>query len=295
MKSTTQRPTFADVFREALDRRGVSLTWVRDRLVAAGTPISLGALSYWRSGSREPARRVSLDALAEVERVLDLQPGALSSSLAQRRGPDGPSPFDELIGAATADGRARGVVVGEDVVDRLSFDLVVDVDAEGLVTAVRITQMFAAVIDGVASVTMFVGPDTGPWVGPEETNSTVLEAVAGCTIGEHEDLVGGIRAARLLFDRPLVAGESVMTEVRLRPTTREAAEDTEWGLVAEQRLEDCMVWVRFHPDRRPSRGWVTFNEAGLEHEWEVPVAGATGLHHHQTSFGPGVCGVRWEW
>jgi len=292
----TESQGFADAFTEALEARGVGLTWLRDRLTQRGHTVSLGALSYWRSGQREPSRRVSLEAVDVIEDVLGVRPSTLSGHL-RGRGRSGPTPFDELVGLARQVGHDRGLV-GEDEVDRIAFDLVVDVDHEGRVTQVRVSQIFVAAVEGAASVTMFVAPgvsaDGGAFGEPDE-GDTLMRAVFGCTVDGIVHVVDGISAATLRFDRPLALGESVATEVVMVPLTDEAAFDAQWGAVAEQRLEHCAVWVRFHPDRLPRRSWVGFQEAGIEHEWSVALDGGTGLLHRQTDFGPGLCTARWEW
>ena len=292
--SDSQR--FADVFAEALDAHGVGLTWLRERLKQRGHSVSLAALSYWRSGQREPGRRDSLDAIDAIEEILGLDPSTLSSHL-RGRAHSGPTPFDELVGLARRVGQDRGLV-GEDEVDRIAFDLVVDVDHEGRVTQVRVSQIFVAAVEGAASVTMFVAPGVsadGGAFGDPDVGDTHLRAVSGCTVDGIVHVVDGVSAATLRFDRPLVLGESVATEIVMVPLTDEAALDAQWGAVAEQRLEHCAVWVRFHPDRLPRRSWVGFQEAGIEHEWPVALDGGTGLLHRQTDFGPGLCTARWEW
>lgn len=294
----TESRRFADAFADALEARGVGLTWLRDRLTQRGHTVSLGALSYWRSGQREPSRRVSLEAVDVIEDILGLQRSTLSAHL-RGRARTGPTPFDELVGLARRVGQDRGLV-GEDEVDRLAFELVVDVGPDRRITQIRATQVFVATVDGAAGVTMFVAPGVGTgeteFVGlTDYEHDTVLRAVSGCSVEGVVNVVDGISAARLVFDRPLALGESVITEVVMVPITDEAAFDAQWGVVAEQRLEHCTVWVRFHPDQLPRAAWVGFQEAGLEHEWPVALDGGTGLLHRQTDFGPGLCTARWEW
>ncbi|RYY39966.1 MAG: hypothetical protein EON53_17825, partial [Actinomycetales bacterium] len=234
----TESRRFADAFADALEARGVGLTWLRDRLTQRGHTVSLGALSYWRSGQREPSRRVSLEVVDVIEDVLGLRPSSLSIHL-RGRARSGPTPFDELVGMARRVGQDRGLV-GEGEVDRIAFDLVVDVDHEGRVTQVGVTQIFVAAVEGAASVTMFVAPGVstdGAAFGDPDVAETHLRAVSGCTVDGIVHVVDGISAATLRFDRPLALGESVATEVVMVPLTDEAATDAEWGAVAEQRLE----------------------------------------------------------
>ncbi len=279
--------TFAEALGASMERRGVTLTYLRDRLAERRHPISLTALSYWRSGQREPERETSLEAIPELEAVLGLEEGMLSRRLTgrMRRRVGAVVPFDELLGDPAVD-----AVIGEEDVCRVSSHLVVDVGARGEIVRARVRQLVIADRDGVDGVTLFVGPETGTVV-----NDTMMRAVAGCTIGEINDLERGIRGNRLVFERPLALGESALTEIEAVSLDGHENFDTDYALAAEQRLEEALVWVRFHPDRVPGRCWVLFAEGGLSHEWPVDLAGGTSVHYRQTAFGPGYLGVRWEW
>lgn len=269
-----------------MQRRHLTLTGVRDRLAARGHPVSLTALSYWRSGQREPERVTSMEAIPELEALLGLDSGELSRRLSARlrRRAGGPQPFDELLGVPAVE-----KVVGEDEVCRVSSHLVVDVGDQGEIVRARLRQLLLADREGVDGVTLFVGPDTGT-----SENTVSLRAVAGCTLGEVRDVESAIRATRLIFERPLALGESTVTEIEAFRADGLDLE-TEYALAAEQRLEEALVWVRFHPERVPARCWVFFSEGGLRHEWPVDLAGARSLHYRQTGFGPGSIGARWEW
>lgn len=275
--------SFSSVLDEALRRRAMSLTQLRDALTEVGHPVSLATLSYWRAGLREPERRRSLEAVPEIERLLGLPAGRLSAHV-HRRGEPRPQAFDRLVGRPMSEG-----LVGEGDVDRTLFHLVVDVGPDRAIVRAQVRQMFVARRAGVKGVTIFVGPDDGT-----EDNSAVLRPLAGCTIGELRDVEHGITATRLQFERALVAGEAVMAEYEVLTLDGPDLE-TEYGLVAEQRLEEAMVWIRFHPDCLPARSWVWFDEDDLRHAWPVDMAGSTGLSYRQLAFGPGSLGARWEW
>jgi hypothetical protein len=278
--------SFATAFGRALDRRRVSMTWLRDRLAARGHPVSLASLSYWRSGQRVPTRVESLDALGEVEALLDVAPGTLAALAREaRHDRRAPAPFDGLVLGGGAD-----TLRGERDVDRVLFHMVVDVDRPGRVITAEVTQVFVAAREGVRGVSMFIGPD-----GDGATNSTAVEAVSGCRIGTPQDRGDGIRSVWLDFDRPCRAGESVVTVTRVVDAGDQAAAETEYGIVAEQRLEECFLLVRFHPDAVPARAWVAFQEGAAEAEWEVELDGRRSVHYRQTGFGPGVARVRWAW
>jgi hypothetical protein len=278
--------TFATAFGRALERRQVSMSALRDRLEARGHRVSLATLSYWRSGDRVPTRHDSLDALGEIEALLDVPAGALAAlARTERRARAAPAPFDAL-----ALGTASGEVRGERDVDRVLFHLVVDVDRAARVVTSTATQLFVAARDGVTGVSMFVGPDADG-----VHNSSRVEALSGCRIGAVAERADGIRTVRLEFDGPCRAGDSVLTETRVVDVGSHVDEETEYGLVAEQRLEECLVWVRFGAGERPRRCWAAYQEADVAEEWEVDLAGRSSVHHRQTGFGPGTLRIRWEW
>jgi hypothetical protein len=278
--------TFATAFSRALERRQVSMSALRDRLEARGYRVSLATLSYWRSGDRVPTRHDSIDALAEIEALLDVPAGSLEAlARHERRHASSPAPFDAL-----ALGNASGQVRGEQDVDRVLFHLVVDVDRAARLVTSNATQLFVAARDGVTGVSMFVGPDADG-----VHNSSRVEALSGCRIGTVEDREDGIRTVRLEFERPCRTGDSVLTETRVVDAGPHVDDETDFGLVAEQRLEECLVWVRFRAGEVPRRCWAAYQEADVAEEWEVDLAGRTSVHHRQTAFGPGTLRIRWEW
>lgn len=278
--------SFAGAFGAALDRRRVSLTWLRDRLAARGYRVSLATLSYWRSGQREPARHESLDALSEIETLLDVPGGSLSALARDRRRRHArPAPFDTLVL-----GVAEGDLTGEPDVQRVLFHLTVDVDRANRRIESLAAQMFVAARDGVTGVSMFVGPDADG-LG----NSSRVEAVSGCRIGPIELRPDGINTAWLEFERPCRAGESVLTVTRVVDAGPQVLEETEYGLVAEQKLEECLLHVRFRDDDVPVRCWSGYQEGSIEDEWAVDLTDTSSVHQRQTAFGPGIVRVRWEW
>ncbi len=289
MSHTTSPGPFAEAFAAALVDRGVSLTSLRDQLRDQGHSISLATLSYWRSGSREPERRASLEALAAAERLLGLQESALTRHLGRRNGA-GVESFSTLLHRERS-GVIEDLAQGEDDVDRLMFHLVADVPRPPEPVRLRLTHLYVARRDGVEGVSLFNGTIDDHDVDEPEFES--FRPVSGCRIRSREDLGNGIEKVFVEFDRPLHQGEAVMTEIEV---VGESDGDGDYmGLVAEQRLEEAMVWVRFPPGDIPARAWVSFAEGDVSHEWEVDLLGASGVHYRQTDFGPGDLMIRWEW
>ncbi|MBO9626518.1 MAG: hypothetical protein J7484_09110, partial [Microbacterium sp.] len=87
-----------------------------------------------------------------------------------------------------------------------------------------------------------------------------------------------------------------ITEVEVRQSDGAALElDTDYEVIAEQRLEEVLLWVCFDPTETPRRCWIYFTEGELRHEWPVDIEGAHSAHYRVRDFGPGSLGIRWEW
>ena len=284
---------FAAAITSALSHAGVGLTELRDRLTAKGHPISLTTLSYWRSGQRLPERPSSLEALAAVEAILGLAPGALArlvpGSAARRIGHV--ERFDRIMAPPVIEPKDETTFLGESDVSRVSTQVTIDVGRHRQVDKYTVRRLFVANRDGADGVTVFLGTD-------EESGAEAVQfrAIAGCTIEEMVQPAKKVRRVRLLFPRPLRLGESALTEVEITHSDEyDLGLVDDYSILAEQRLEEALVWVNFDPESVPAKCWMYFEERGLKHEWPVDLTDTTGVHQRQRDFGPGEVGIRWEW
>src|SRR4051812_12317871 len=157
--------TFSAAFAEALTRRGVTLAWGHERLVECGCPVSPTALSYWRSGRSQPERGTSLDALAEIERLLRVSPGGLTSRLGPSRRP-GPRPgersmqelFAETPGVVPALDALGFEGLYDELVEQLRH-ITIDVDAQGQTRAMEVRAIMQARRDGARRTPLIVTLD----------------------------------------------------------------------------------------------------------------------------------------
>lgn len=283
---------FAATMSAAITRKQITLSELRDRLAARGHSISLTALSYWRSGRRLPERQASLDAIPELESLLDLTPGSLAMFVtgpsAQRVGQL--ERFDGLLDYPITDPVSTSGFRGERAVSRVSSQVMVHVGAEREILSTRMRRLVVANCDDVDGFTVFIGTD-GTDVGDLE-----FRAIAGCRIDESRTLAGNVRSVKLMFPRPLMSGESALTEVEVRKAEGAGPElDQAYELAAEERLEEALMWVIFDPAQVPQRCWAFFSEGGVSHEWPIDLGGTFTAHYRQRDFGPGSLGIRWEW
>lgn len=276
--------TFAAALSAAMARRSYTLADVRDRLAARGHPVSLTALSYWRSGQRVPLRRTSMEAVPELEAILGLQSRELEGLLpgAQYRQAAPAVPFDVITGSPAAEPLHSGSYL-----HRAVGHVVVDVGAQRQIERATVRTVAIATRDGVEGDTLFAGDVRNAL---EEVE---VRAIGGCTVVDVRDLDRGYRSLSVEFAEPLQRDEQVMVELELVPREPDLA--TTYGLVTSQRHEEVLLWVRFHPDCLPSRCWQSFSEGDVSHEWPVELGGRRDLHDRQTNFGPGRLDARWEW
>ncbi|WP_151083026.1 hypothetical protein [Nocardioides cynanchi] len=284
---------FHDAFAEALARRGVTLSWLHERLVERGCPVSPTALSYWRSGRSQPERGTSLEALAEIERLLRLSPGGLSARLGPSKRP-GPRPGERSMQEIFAD--SPGVLPAlhalefeglyDELVEQLRH-ITVDIDEHGRATGMEVRAIMQARGNDARRTPLIVtldGLDRAPEFRP----------VAGCSIGRtFLDPATGVFAAELLMDRSLARDETCLYELSVE--LGEPSDDAWFDHYAARRLGELLIWVRFDPSRLPSRLERYVRTDDGEEVTEVTLGGGRSVHALARGFGPGMLGIRWTW
>jgi hypothetical protein len=284
---------FPEAFAEALSMRGVSLAWLHQRLVERGHPVSPAALSYWRSGRSQPERGTSRDALAEIEHLLRVPPGELTSRLGPSRRP-GPRPAERTLRDLFADNPGM-----EPALRRLGFEglydevveqvrhLVMDVDGEGCIGRFQVRAVMQARRDGARRTPLVLAMD-------ERGRLPRFVPVAGCALGRSTvDEESGVYAAELVLDRTLSKGESCPYELTIE--LAEPFAETWVDHYAARRLTELLVWVRLHPDRLPAHVERYTVDAGQERSHPLDLGDGRSAHALARGFGPGVLGLRWAW
>ncbi|MDI5979873.1 XRE family transcriptional regulator [Amycolatopsis magusensis] len=287
--------TFATVLRAAISTRGLPLDRIRDRLSQRGHQNTTATLSYWQSGRSQPQRRGSLAALRDLEDVLGVPGGSLSTLLGPPR-PRGRRPTRVVRDIPSYWPVPEPVAQSLEEVDprwdarltRLSQhdDLAVGPRREELVCRSR--QVLRAEVDG---------PDR--WVlishiDEHDRALPILRAHRNCRVGEvvHRP-EAGLLVAELVFDRPLRRGETVIIEHSLtnRPPCPLA---TNYERKFRLPVREYVVEISFDPLAVPGRCVRFSYENGLLKEEAVPVAEFS-VHAVALDFGPGRYGFRWEW
>lgn len=281
---------FAAVLDSAMRRTSMTTAELRRRLAARGTPISEGALRFWRSGQRRPEHGRSLEVLEHLEDLLGLDGGELVQRLGpsrrKRRSRDGE--YDELVGlpgtlepvieAAGCTGLAELEIIGGSIV--------IDIGTDRRVLATSNRALMRSRVDGATRMRVILGLDAPTAVAP------TIEVVGADVRRSAYDPASGWAVWEVVLPRSLSVGETSMVEWRL-PSAPEEADPDNYEYVAERRMEEVSMWLRFEGDT-PAR--IEVFEESDEHSARrvVRPTGAT-VQHTVRNFGPGVLGIRWQW
>ncbi|MBO0845804.1 MAG: hypothetical protein J2P22_10345 [Nocardioides sp.] len=284
---------FGSAFGEALERRGVSLAWLHQRLVDRGHPVSPAALSYWRSGRSQPERGTSRDALVEIERLLHVDPGSLTSRLGPSRRP-GPRPAERTLRELFAETpgledalHALGFIGLYDEVVETIRHVTVDVDADGRTGAMQVRAALRARHDDARRTPLIMTMD-------ESGQMAQFVPIAGCSLGRQViDVQSRVYATELLLDHPMAKDETALYELAV--DLPEPIKDTHIDQYVVRRVSELLVWVRFDPAHRPAHV-ERYTQVG-DHETveRLDLGGGCGAHAMARGFGPGMLGVRWSW
>lgn len=282
---------FSSAFRDAINAKDVTLSRLERQLTARGTKVSLATLSYWRSGARRPEGPQSMAALADIEDLLGLDPGELTSLLrTQRTGPLGPNQFpldEEKLERAVRDAFAAMGAAYPDTSRELTTHSVTDVDAAGNV-ALSMTR--SIVQSTVGTITAIPFLEVTPGV---RTPAPLISAVSGGRIAarySHPD--GEVHGVLFELEAPLTAPHTAIVEWSVEyPAGYPPMQET--GHAVARQCRELLVWTRFHPDALPD--WC---EERMETPTGVSVAPAslgdtTSVHQVRRAFGPGTLELRW--
>ncbi len=296
---------FPDALRAAIATRGVSLEYLRQYLSEQDLRVSVATLSYWRSGRRLPDRGPSMLVLAELEKVLELPAGFLTSKINPRRPGSRvasalPSHYETLLGPGPAfapDTRyTEGVtnaaieVLGldwDDGLRRVSYHDRIEIRPDRTDGPHDVRTVFVADRDGVDRFPIWYthdDPQAFPFVLP----------VSNCTLGRVAELREQVGvAAEMLLDWPLERGESYIVEHRLESIGQTRPTVNFFRRIGVG-IREFVVEVRFPPEATPANAYcrrVIGEESFLV---ETPMVGSS-LHLLEMDPTPGVYGMEWEW
>ncbi|MGY0235135.1 hypothetical protein [Longispora urticae] len=293
--NTRTHATFGAALRAAIADSGLTLHAVRARLARRGVQVAVASLSYWQSGHNRPERPESLRAVAVMEDMFGLAPGALTGLLGPSR-----SRAVARVGGGRFEGLPSGRAVAEfaDEIRRESAGVrVLCTEEEAVLSAgrtlheVRTRLLGLAGRDGVDrwGVASFAEPG-------QDLDAIGITAVRHCRVGRvlrnHSERFVG---TELILDRPLSSGDTFMIEYTV--VVGQRCPDGEFFRAFAEPAGLYVARVRFDPSELPVRCY-QFHAPLLEEsreERELRLTGGRVALLATQDPGPGLHGIRWEW
>lgn len=284
-------PAFAAAFRDAINARRVTLSWVQERLRARGNRVSMATLSYWRSGARHPEGAQSLAAVADIEELLHLDRGALTGLLrSSRTGPLGPNlfPIDEhAIEEAVKEAFAALGAEYPDTSRELTTHSVTDVGIEGHVVQSRTRSVVQSTIGTITAIPFLELTPGIPTPAPE-----FAADFGGRIANRYSHPNGEVHGVLFELDAPLTAPNTAMVEWSVSYPPGYPPQ-LETGHAVARQCRELLVWTRFHPEALPD--WFEEQVDTPQSQTATPVTleSGTSIHQVRRAFGPGALLLRW--
>lgn len=289
---------FSADLRAAITQSGYSLTWLRRLLADRGVHVSVSSLSHWQSGRSLPEKPASLEAVAEIEDILELPPGRLRNLLLV------PRPRHRSFRASQSPEVRAAVDLVRSIERRLgggilrSHELTVferlELGVRPGVHVLRQTAIIEAVTPGLLrqpAIHRF---------GPGESGSGVsYRSIVGCEIGEEVSIEGpdgGLIRGLDLRIGELETGQRALYTYEMWVHDAPVEVFTGIDYTVTRRAHDITLEVVFGDELEPRDIEGTVGRGAELEEWS-PLSIGTGGRVQLTSndFGPGSVEIRWAW
>ncbi|GGU24009.1 XRE family transcriptional regulator [Lentzea flava] len=293
---------FGAALRCAIERSGLSLNEISQRLREQDTPVSVSALSYWQNGENRPERASSLAAVAALEAILGQAPSTLTALLGPRR-PRGrwtnrqglALTYDQIWQRPDSVAKALAKVDATpddlDTPHRLSQYISYRVNAQGFEESMRVRRIVRADHD---DTTRFVFV-TRCITLPQPPAVTFTE---GCRVARFRaDVPSSTCVFEFVLDRPLQAGELAAVEFALRFPPGQASRHAQIALYRPAR--EMVLHIAFDPANLPETCFGFFQpRSALPREHQPAVT----FDEHTTTYQfitldpmPGQYGIKWSY
>ncbi|MFB8217880.1 helix-turn-helix domain-containing protein [Streptomyces anulatus] len=297
--AATGADTFPGALREALNRRGLSLERVSERLRVRGITISQATLSSWQRGRSQPERARSLRAVEVLEEILELPAGALRSLLGPRR-PRG------RITPPGAEGAALQILGEDSVVEKalgarfrhfnqetssLMVHDIVRMGESGTLSAISTTNVLRASRAG-ADRAIFV-------LSFDDEAAEPVDIRVSCGRLAEATYLKGLKSLvlEIHFGRELAKLDTTVVSyaVEVSPSETPATHYERWS---RTNLHEYLQQVFFHPGALPSDCHRYVREkvgAPPRARRRIPLSESHDVHVLTSRCKPGVHGVAWDY
>lgn len=297
--AATGADTFPGALREALNRRGLSLERVSERLRVRGITISQATLSSWQRGRSQPERARSLRAVEVLEEILELPAGALRSLLGPRR-PRG------RITPPGAEGAALQILGEDSVVEKalgarfrhfnqetssLMVHDIVRMGESGTLSAISTTNVLRASRAG-ADRAIFV-------LSFDDEAAEPVDIRVSCGRLAEATYLKGLKSLvlEIHFGRELAKLDTTVVSyaVEVSPSETPATHYERWS---RTNLHEYLQQVFFHPGALPSDCHRYVREkvgAPPRARRRIPLSESHDVHVLTSRCKPGVQGVAWDY
>lgn len=232
---------FAKAFAAAIQHRQLSLEEIRDHLRGTGTPVSVATLSYWQRGRSLPAKQNSLQAIAELEKLLVLPVGHLTSRLPR----DVFSRWDPVL-ALPVEEQQRAVLTSLGLLEHFDSILVsvhdaVTVDAPRRWQHETTREVFRASVDGQDRCVQIIKQRFH-----DEDPPPLVTAGAGCRLGRVVELDDeGLLCVEFLLPQPVARDGLAFLEYTFSWELPGGLPSGGFGRVLQTELESLVLEARF--------------------------------------------------
>lgn len=287
---------FAAELRRAIEKSGLTLTAISQRLRSRHRPVSVATLSNWQSGRSLPGGEQSLGVVAALEEMLGRPPDSLADLVGA------PRLRGRSVRTTTFLGRRSSKEVFNDALETLGFTSAQQYAHErvfhqlAIIDSTKAVQQFdfrlivRALESGVCRLpAVYALEPTEPNIAPH------FIPLEGCSIGRRvvwpERRVYGVE---LLVDGRLDAGQVAAFAYRVE-LSAQAEDMTAVVYSLPRRANDVLLEVEFRGERRPvdcqryqrTESGVSTSAMRLDRRDRLQVS--------EARFGPGTLGLQWGW
>ncbi|MGW4394278.1 hypothetical protein ACWEHA_03250 [Amycolatopsis nivea] len=294
-------PSFAETLRGAIDASGLTLERIRARLTERGSRVSLATLSNWQSGSRQPEQRRSIEAVRQLENVLDLPMGRLSGRLGPPRprgrqvaAEEAAAPDEQWLDSSALSALMTAAdLTPQNGLRRISLHLRCHLDAGRAVHRISYRHVLRAERDGLSHDLNLLE------LSPGTRRRPTLISTYNCRLGRQSvSEEKHLMISELLFDTALRRGETVVLEyeIELYPEPGQPP-DNGWTSSFRLPIQEFLIEARFGPGAVPVRCREVRRPFGDPTPTERPVRIGESANTHAVMLGlrAGRYGLEWDW